>query len=132
MSKKVFSRKYLKLITIDSIVKATNNSSCKNKLLVHTSNGIYIGNLRNQVEYDNTEIEENDDTLTCFNKLYLSSLEKYEADKKSKEIPEISENFVTIELEDVQLVNGASRVNMPFVELFVDQIIGFSIGSLDE
>lgn len=123
----IFSKKFLKLITMGSLIDNSNN----NKFIVHTSNGIYVGKLRN-TEYDNSEVTENDDTLTCFNKVYKKALKNYEASEKSKIFPEISENYATIELEDVQYINGTAHINMPFVELFVDQIVGFSLGTLDK
>ena len=82
---------------MDTLAKAKNESSGKsnNKLIIHTSNGIYLGDLRDQIDCSNIKFENTDDTLTCFNKIYLNSLEKYQSSEKAKDIPEISENSIT-------------------------------------
>ena len=63
--------------------------------------------------------------------MYQSSLAAYENSEDSKNNIEISENSLTIELEDVDVFTSLKKVKMPFAIIFVDQIIGFSIGHME-
>ena len=131
MSKRFFSRKHSKIITIDSIVKALNESSMsEDKLMIHTANGIYIGILQDYVEPNNLELQDEDDVLTSFDKIYLSTLEKFEAKPKAEDNIDVIENPISIKLKDVQLLTSGNTINMPFAIIFVDQIIGFSTGHI--
>ncbi len=131
MSKKYLSKKYSKIFTFNTVLKTFNDhSKSKDKLIIHTSNGLYIGNLREPIDANDLTLNDNDDFSTVYNKMYISALNKYESNENS-EISEITENPITIELEDVLVVTNATRIKMPFVEIFVDQIIGFSYGSID-
>lgn len=128
-----FSKKFYKIQTLNLILTACNNadSSAKNKLIVHTADGIYQGTLRKQPHLDDYTIKDDDDILTCYEKQYLSSLENYENSDSSKKNIEIPENPIAIVLEDVDIIAGIKNIHMPFVFIFVDQIIGFSIGTLN-
>lgn len=130
--KKFFSRKYSKIQIINSILSALKKSgSSTDKLIIHTSNGIYQGVLKEPINFSDTTVTENDDILTCFDKTYQSSLAAYENSEDSKNNIEISENSLTIELEDVDVFTSLKKVKMPFAIIFVDQIIGFSIGHME-
>ncbi len=128
---KYFSKKFSKIQVLNSILDSLNESvSKKHKLIIHTANGLYSGKLKNFHDLDYSNINKSDDILTCYRKMYLSSLDKYESSDNSNDI-EISENSITIELEDVELITSMKTVRLPFVSLFVDQIIGISLGSLE-
>ncbi len=133
MIKKYFSNKYSKIFTLNALLKTLNEAPNSNsKLMIHTSNGIYIGKLKEQVDYDNLDIQEHDDILTIYRKMYLNALNNYENNDMSDEIERISENSISITLEDVEVMTSFKLINLPFVEIFVDQIIGFSLGSISQ
>ena len=106
MSKTFFSRKCSKISVFDAISKILNNNGGKSKLMIHTANGIYFGNLREVPQLDNIEVQDDDDILTCFNKIYTSHLDKYENSEDYNDDNEIIENPITIQLEDVELVTS--------------------------
>ena len=124
MDKKFFSYKYVKILALNSTLKTFKDTD---KLMLHTSNGIYVGKLKEPVKYQKLDFQPNDDFQTVFHKTYLSFL-------NDGNIPEnfekIAENPLSIELEDVTLTTANTRISIPYVELFVDQIIGYSKGSL--
>ncbi len=124
MDKKFFSYKYVKILALNSTLKTFKDTD---KLMLHTSNGIYVGKLKEPVKYQKLDFQPNDDFQTVFHKTYLSFL-------NDGNIPEnfekIAENPLSIELEDVTLITANTRISIPYVELFVDQIIGYSKGSL--
>ena len=64
--------------------------------------------------------------------MYLNALNNYENNDMSDEIERISENSISITLEDVEVMTSFKLINLPFVEIFVDQIIGFSLGSISQ
>lgn len=129
MPKKVFSRKYVKIISFNTLAQASNaQHSSNSKIMIHTSVGIYVGKLKEQVDCENLDFQDNDDPLTNFNKIYLRLLENYE---NSDELEELKENSLSIELEDVELITSSRTISLPFVEIFTDQIIGISVGSVD-
>lgn len=126
-----FSRKMSKIQTLNSIISACNSdSSGNNKLIITTANGVYQGNLRRSSKLDDCMLKPDDDILTCYEKQYRSLLEDYEKSDNSKENIEISENPIAIVLEDVDVFTSFKNIHMPFVFIFVDQIIGFSMGYL--
>ena len=125
MNKKYFSKKYSKIIAMNGVLNATSDSD---KLMIHTANGIYIGKLKENTVYENFDIQPNDDFQTFFHKTYQKAIKD---NPSLTELQEIPENFITIELEDVTLLSDNSKIKIPFVEIFVDQIIGFSAGSLN-
>ena len=126
---KYFSKKYSKIQVLNSILSSLNESeSDTDKLLIHTANGIYQSTLRNSSIVSDAAIETNDDILTCFDKMYQSALNTYEISDNAKDNIAISENPISIELENVELFTSLKTIYMPFAVIFVDQIIGFSIG----
>lgn len=126
-----FSKKMSKIQTLNLILSACNtDGSDNNKLIITTANGIYQGTLRKNQNLDDYTLKTDDDILTCYEKQYLSSLEEYEKSDSSKKDIEISENPIAIVLEDVDIITSVKNIHMPFVFIFVDQIIGFSIGCL--
>ena len=126
--KKYFSKKYSKIQVLNSILSSLNKSeSDTDKLLIHTANGIYQGTLRDSTILSDTEIKANDDILTCFDKMYQSALNTYEISDNAKDNIAISDP-ISIELENVELFTSLKTIHMPFAIIFVDQIIGFSIG----
>ena len=128
--KKYFSRKLAKISSFDYFVKATNEVEEKSKdmLIIHTANGLYQGQLKPTENFSNNEITEGEDILTCIRKLYLSSLEDYYSNDSSN--IDLQENPLTIELENVTLFTSGKDVSMPFVSIFIDQIIGISLGHI--
>ena len=128
---KVFSKKFCKIQVLNSMLESLNNSdNQKNSLIVHTSNGLYIGKLRNFDNSEDFDIKDNDDTLTCYRKLYLSSLNDYKNSYSSTNIEIPEENPLTIELEDVSIITGMKTITLPFVSIFIDQIIAVSFGKI--
>lgn len=126
--KKYFSKKFFKIQTINTILNSLNDTkSTKDKLIIHTATGLYQGTLRNCHQPDDITIKDGDDFLTCFDKLYISSLRNYE----NSDNIEISENPITIELEDVDIITSVKSIHVPFVVIFVDQIIGVSVGHFE-
>lgn len=133
MIKKYFSKKYSKIFTLNALSKTLNETqNTNNQLIIHTANGIYLGTLKEQVDYDNLEIQKDDDLLTIYRKMYLKSLSNYESSDKSSEIEKIPENSISITLENVKVITSGKSIDLPFVEIFVDQIIGFSLGSISQ
>ena len=133
MIKKYFSKKYSKIFTLNALSKTLNETqNTNNQLIIHTANGIYLGTLKEQVDYDNLEIQKDDDLLTIYRKMYLKSLSNYESSDKSSEIEKIPENSISITLENVKVISSGKSIDLPFVEIFVDQIIGFSLGSISQ
>ena len=133
MVKKYFSNKYSKIFTLNAILKTLNETqNNSDKLIIHTANGIYVGTFKEQEDYNNLDIQENDDILTIYRKMYLSSLNAFEDSDKSNNIEKIPENSVSITLENVQVFTSSRIINLPFVEIFIDQIIGFSLGSISQ
>lgn len=128
---KYFSKKFSKIQVLNSILDSLNESGSKeHKLIIHTANGLYSGKLKSFYDLDYSNISESDDILTCYRKMFLSSLDKYENSDNSDDI-EIPENSITIELENVELITSMKTVHLPFVSIFLDQIIGISLGSLE-
>lgn len=128
--KRIFSRKYLKILAFDTIAKATNekNSNNTTKLLIHTANGIYQGDLKETEEFSNYDLSDSDDILTLYNKTYLTMLEN----SNDTNLEKMPENPLSIDLENVTLTTSLKSISMPFVTIFLDQIIGFSIGSMEQ
>ncbi len=132
MSKNFFSRKYNKILVYNELVNVQNEDSNTNdKLIIHTSNGLYFGKLKHPNPTNDTKIEKDDDFLTLANKMYLSILEKYDKSLDAKVNEEVVENPISIELEDVTVIASGKTIKMPFVSIFVDKIIGVSIGSVE-
>lgn len=134
MSKKYFSNKYSKIYTLNLVSDALNNTqkndSKNNKLMIHTANGIYIGTLKEQVDYDNLEVQADDDIFTIYRKMHLQNLKNYENSDEFSEIEKVSENPISIILENVEVITSGKTISLPFVEIFIDQIIGFALGSI--
>lgn len=131
MTKQIFSRKYVKLLSMDIIRESLDKANGhNNKLIIHTANGIFTGKLKKVSDIEDTQLLENDDAFTCYRKLYVSNVDKYFAED-SKKFDEFIENPITITLEDAELRGPLTNIKLPFVEIFVDQIISFSVGSVD-
>ena len=132
MSKKYYSNKYSKIFCMNTMIEAMNKlQNTHDKLLIHTANGIYVGTLRDFPDYDDLEIQEGDDLLTIYKKTYLKASDAYEHSEESSEIEKVQENSISIMLENVTVLTSNRPINLPFVEIFIDQIIGVSIGSID-
>lgn len=126
MMKKYFSYKYAKIM---ALCTALNVSKGTDKLMIHTSNGIYMGNFKEPIVYNDFSFQSNDTISTIAHKSYQSLIQEDNFSKNPVEI--ISENPISIELENVTLFCSNQKISMPSVEIFVDQIIGFSIGSAE-
>ena len=96
---------------------------------MHTANGIYVGTLKEQVNYNNFDIQDDDDLITIFRKSYLKALDNYENSEEAHIIEKIEENPISITLENVELITSGNTMHLTFVEIFIDQIVGFSLGS---
>ena len=126
------TNKYSKIFCMNTMIKALNELQNNNdKLIVHTANGIYVGTLRDFPDYDNLEIQEGDDLLTIYKKTYLKASDAYEHSEECSELEKVEENPISITLENVTVLTSNRPVNLPFVEIFIDQIIGVSVGSID-
>ena len=130
LSKKYFSTKYSKIFTLNALLKTYNETQqSNNKLIIHTANGIYVGTLKEQVNYNNFDIQDDDDLITIFRKSYLKALDNYENSEEAHIIEKIEENPISITLENVELITSVNTMHLTFVEIFIDQIVGFSLGS---
>lgn len=130
--KKYFSNKFVKISCLNSFMNVINDTVEKpNKLIVHTANGIYIGTLKVYDDSENYEVKDNDDILTTYHKLYLKTIDNIEIDKDNK-VERVLENPISITLENVEIFSSNVRTNLPFVEIFIDQIIGISLGSISD
>lgn len=127
--KEFFSRKYARILAYNELVNAQNETSNKHdKLIIHTANGLYEGYLKIPEEYQNLELNKDDSILSVARKLYLTILDNPENNKGI----EVDENPITIDLEDVTLYTSMRNINLPFVSIFIDQIIGISMGHMGE
>lgn len=107
MSKKYFSTKYSKIFTLNALLKTYNETQqSNNKLIIHTANGIYVGTLKEQVNYNNFDIQDDDDLITIFRKSYLKALDNYENSEEAHIIEKIEENPISITLENVELITS--------------------------
>lgn len=137
---RVISNKLLKIHSYNFFLESANKSieSNKNELIIFTANGTYRGKLK---KYESDEVmgdlsnslkvqeyDEKKDYSSIIRLAYLDCAEKAYSEL-SQDYP--FDNGITITLEDVTLtstgLNGA--IKMPFVDIFVDQIIGVSAGS---
>lgn len=132
--KKYFSSKIAKINILNSLVDTINDMDKTeriNKLIVHTANGLYIGSLK---KYDDTnyEIKDDDDFLTAYRKMYLEAMDKADSDISNEDV-RVTENPITITLENVEVIsNNNVRSYFSFVEIFIDQIIGISLGDISQ
>lgn len=126
--KKYFSKKLIKIISYNTFIDAEKQSSdSTDMLIIHTANGLYQGNLKQSENFANFELLKDDDILTAIRKIYLSFLDEHSKNSDDS-IEDIIENPITIDLEDVTLISNTGKISLPFVSIFVDQIIGISIG----
>lgn len=95
--------------------------------MLHTANGIYFGDLKSPIKYEDFTVNEKDSFSTIAHKTYQSLISDNDIPSQSEIL---KENPLSIELENVKLFTNNQTITMPSVEIFVDQIIGFSIGSL--
>lgn len=131
MTKKLFSKKNSKLLSMDIIRESLNKANGRNnKLIIYTAAGIFTGKIQKSSNIEDTKILEQDTPITCYRKLYTSNVNEY-FDKYSKEFDEVAENPITITLEDAEFNGPLANINLPFVEIFLDQIIAFTVGSVE-
>lgn len=129
--KKYLSKKYTKISILNSLSKTINTTRNEdNKLIIHTANGMYIGTLKEDINYENIEVKEDDDLLTVYRKIYLKTINDYENSDMPDRLNEISENHLSITLENVELITNMKTISLSFVEIFIDEIIGLSIGTI--
>lgn len=129
--KKYHSKKYTKISILNSLSKTINTTRNEdNKLIIHTANGMYIGTLKENINYENIEVKEDDDLLTVYRKIYLKTINDYENSDMLDRLNEISENHLSITLENVELITNMKTISLSFVEIFIDEIIGLSIGTI--
>ena len=95
--------------------------------MIHTANGIYVGDFKEPINYDNFDFKNGDDVFTIAHKSYQSLVSK---DDMPNQMEVYTENPLTIQLTNVKLITSNIPISIPSVEIFVDQIIGFSAGSL--
>lgn len=133
MAKKYYSNKYFKIFTLNALAKILNETQgTENKLMIHTANGIYIGTLKEHTDYENLDVQDGDDALTIYRKMYLKNQDTYENSNPVNEVEKISENPISITLENVEIITSGKSITLPFVDIFVDQIIGFSLGLISQ
>ena len=80
------------------------------ELVVLTQGGIVLGKVPSDEDFQNNYVEA------------IKAIKK-DDDDKDDELPEL------LGLVDVTVVNGISRIHLSFTVIFVDQILGVSIGS---
>lgn len=132
MKKKYLSNKYTKIFCLNSLSNVINNLSSSgesNQLIIHTANGMFIGTLRDFDNTENYELSDNDDIITMYRKTYLKALDNIKLDEDTEHI---SENPISITLENVKIISSNLTTNLPFVDIFIDQIIGISFGSISD
>ncbi|ARE01993.1 hypothetical protein [Lactococcus lactis] len=85
------------------------------ELVVLTQGGIVLGKVPSDEDFQNNSALKN----------YVEAIKaiKKDDDDKDDELPEL------LGLVDVTVVNGISRIHLSFTVIFVDQILGVSIGS---
>lgn len=131
--KKYISNKLIKINCLNSLLNTLNeNNGTSNKLFVHTANGIYIGTLKNYTGKE--EIKDNDSFMAIYRKVLLKDFEELKTDKADNS-EYVSENPLSIILENVEILNINninSKITLPFIEIFIDQIIGISLGSFSD
>ena len=131
--KRYLSNKFIKINCLNSLLKVLNDKVSSeeklNKLVIHTANGIYIGTLKEPIDSTNYEVTDEDDILNVYHKVLYEQIDKAE-DNMADEIERVSENPITITLENVELHSNNVIIHLPFIEIFIDQIIGISLGSI--
>ncbi len=131
--KRYMSNKFIKINCLNSLLKVLNDKVSSeeklNKLVIHTANGIYIGTLKEPIDSENYEVTNKDDILTIYHKVLYEQIAKAENDI-TDEIERVLENPITITLENVELRCNNVITHLPFIEIFIDQIIGISLGSI--
>lgn len=134
----VISNKLLKIHSHGSFVDVSNkDNNNHNQIIIFTADGIYRGNLK---IYESDEVMGNlsnkakleeylkkEDYASIIRLTYLDSIEK---SYSSSSQDHLFDNGITITLENVTLNSSAlkNEITLPFVDIFVDQIIGISIG----
>ena len=130
--KRYSSNKYIKINCLNTLLKVLNDKLTSeeklNKLVIHTANGIYIGTLKEPIDSTNYKVTDEDDILNIYHKIYYEQLDKVEG-KLTDEVEQVSENPITITLENVELHSNNVITHLSFIEIFIDQIIGISFGS---
>ncbi len=128
--KQYLSNKFIKINCLNGLINFLNKTAEKpNRLIILTANGIYTGTLKDPVDPENYKVNDNDDWVTAYHKTYLETINKMEI---NKDIERVSENPITITLENVEIRSNNVVIHLPFVEIFIDQIIGFSLGSISD
>ncbi len=136
----VISNKLLKVQSYACFSKFSNESfdDDTNELIIFTANGMYrgklkafdsdeiMGNLSNKQKVE--EYIEKKDYASLIRLTYLDYAEKTYSESDQNQP---FDNGITITLEDVTITPTGLRgeITMPFVDIFVDQIIAVSIGS---
>ncbi len=97
----------------------------RNQLIVYTAAGVFAG----------TPVLEAPQNGSDIGTALFSLIENCSADYRSENhIPDgqlLDGNDGAILLSDVTLISGQSRINIPTLAIFFDQIIGISIGTLN-
>lgn len=127
---KLFSQKQIKLNTYGQSINLINDkklSNADNKLLVLTAFGIVSGTY--QVLEDLKENDEPKEIYELITHTYKQILKE-----TYKNEPDVKTNFCrSIVLKDVTIITSSKiKFNMPFIELFDDQIIGVTLGNISE
>lgn len=138
---RVISNKLLKIHSYNFFLESANRSikGDKNELIIFTANGTYRGKLK---KYESDEVMKNLSNSIKIKeydekKDYSSLIRLAYLDYAEKAYSELSQDYpfdngITITLEDVTLTSTGLKgeMTMPFVDIFVDQIIGVSLGSI--
>lgn len=126
----LFSQKQLKLSSYGETINLANKenlTTIPNKLLIFTAFGIVSGTYQAPKEFKKDESPK--EIFEVVSYTYKQVLENsYEAEPNAKT------NFCrSIVLKDVTITTSSNiKFNMPFIELFDDQIIGVTLGNLPE
>ena len=118
MSNNIIFKKAL-IAALSSVQKA-DESLEKNQLTLFTANGMVTGNLINP-----KRIESFDSSDIVFKSLF-DGLNKYTLQES---LEKSYESFIL--LKDVTIFNGSFTSNLTYLVVFVDQIIGATIGTIN-
>ena len=97
----------------------------RNKLIVITATGMFIGN---PIFKDN---EEDTEAIKIMFSFINGVAEDYRKEHNIPADQPLDGNDGCIALSDVSLITGGSRYNIPTVAIFFDQIIGISWGDIN-
>lgn len=100
-----------------------------NKIILHTSNGTILGIpiFSDQELSDTFDQEKIHEGMTI---LTHNLIDAYKKDNYKNQEDKLSDEDSVLLLKDVTIIGNGNRYNSPFLVLFVNEIIGLSIGNI--